>query len=123
MLLEIAGGTPLTICMGDKYRVHHGERDGVETTAGYMRFAVRGCRAIFEDDVRTSGEMWAGLCKKCRNKARRNQGRLLVTRVNASRRRENATVYVGVPSENACDVPIWAYRAGQRRAWNDPDPA
>lgn len=80
--------------MGDVCRVRHGERVGVLTTAGYLTFAVKGCRAIMEEDTRTSGgEMWKGLCDACRNKARRNQGRALERRINAMRRRASATVY------------------------------
>jgi hypothetical protein len=46
--------------MGDVCRIRHGERDSVITTVGLVPFAVKGCRAIFEEDRRTSGEMWAG---------------------------------------------------------------
>jgi hypothetical protein len=81
--------------MGDYCRIRHGERDGTWTTAGYLRFAVKGCRSIFEEDRRTSGEMWAGLCANCRGKSRRNQGRALRRLVNDVRRGRGATVYVG----------------------------
>ena len=94
VLLEVTDEAPLTLCMGDRYRVRHGQRDGVDTRAGYLRFAVDGCQAIMREDTRTSGgEMWKGLCDTHRNKSRRNQGRDLVNLVNASLRPENATVY------------------------------
>jgi len=93
ILLDLTGGAPLTICMGDVCRIRHGERDAVMTTAGYLRFAVKGCFEIFEDDTRTSAEMWPGLCRSCRNKERRNQGRKLRRRVDSMSR--DATVYYG----------------------------
>jgi hypothetical protein len=108
VLLEVTGGSPLTICMGDRYRIRHGERDGVDTAAGYLRFAVNGCRSIFEEDPRTSGEMWAGLCRACRNKARRNQGRDLRKKVNAAVLTEDSRrVRAGWSStaETFCDIP------------------
>lgn len=49
------------------------------------------CRRIIEEDTRTSGEMWKGLCDKCRNKSRRNQGRALRRRIDAMS--GEATVY------------------------------
>ena len=91
VLLEVSGGVPLTVCMGDRYRVRNDERKGVWTTAGYLPFSVDGCQAIIEEDTRTSGEMWKGLCGKCRNKSRRNQGRALRRRVDGMSR--EATVY------------------------------
>lgn len=94
VLLEVTDGAPLTICMGDVCRIRTGQRDGVETTVGLIPFAVKGCRAIFEEDRRTSGEMWAGLCPTCRRKKpRRDQGRALNRRINDLRRGRGATIY------------------------------
>ena len=93
-LLRRTDGAPLTICMGDFCRIRTGQRDGVKTRVGFISFAVEGCRAIFEEDRRTSGEMWAGLCPDCRRKKpRRDQGRALKRRIDDLRRGRGATAY------------------------------
>jgi hypothetical protein len=98
-LLDVTGGAPLTICLGDVCRVrsHRWEKKTVPTTVGELGFTVQGCRAIFPDAVRAEGgEMWPGLCPGCRNphkKLPRDQGRALNRRVNALRRGEGATIY------------------------------
>ena len=93
-LLRVTDGEPLTICMGDVCRVRTGAREPVATRAGNLPFSVKGCRAIFDEDRRTSGEMWAGLCPDCRRgKPRRDQGRALNRRVNAMMSGRGATTY------------------------------
>lgn len=107
ILLEVTGKSPLTICMGDRYRIRHGERDGVMTRVGYLRFAVNGCLSIIAEDKRlTGGEMWAGLCDRCRNKARRDQGSELRRKVDAMLRGDQSRVRAGWAStaETSCDV-------------------
>jgi len=49
--LRATGGKPLTICMGDRYRVDGRNRHAVETAHGEFTFALDGCRSIFPDVV------------------------------------------------------------------------
>lgn len=82
ILLRVTGGAPLTLCTGDVSRLRHGKRKAVSTSAGDFPLAVKGCLAVIPEDTRnTGGEMWVGLCPRCRNKARRGQERWLVRRI------------------------------------------
>ena len=86
-LLDLTEDAPLTICMGDRYRIG-GNRilRPVKTQLGEVTFTVDGCRSIFPDVVRTSGgKMWPGLCPACRGprkKPTRDQARALRRRLN-----------------------------------------
>ncbi len=98
VLLGLSGGSPLTVCMGGRYKVGH-RSETVEYVEhfGRVQFTVDGCLAVMPDSKRTSGgEMWPGLCPDCRNqhaKTSRDQGQELQELV--GNMGKNATVYVG----------------------------
>jgi hypothetical protein len=58
--IRLAGGRPLTICVGS------GRGRDVVTIAGTFRITGGGCFRVFEDAKRTSGRMWAQWCPECR---------------------------------------------------------
>jgi hypothetical protein len=97
-LLRITAGAPLTICMGDVCRIGGvGDGQTVSTMLGEVRFAVKGCRTIFSDVVRTDGgRMWPGYCPRCRSAHRkpgRTQSRALRRRLNGVWEGKTATIY------------------------------
>ena len=63
-LLMLTDGDPLTICMGDVCRIRHGERAGVQTEAGYLRFAVKGCRVILQEDPENEWRNVGGIVRR-----------------------------------------------------------
>jgi hypothetical protein len=95
--LRICDGAPLTICMGDVCRIGGIRGQTVTTMLGEVRFAVKGCRAIFPDVTRTDGgKMWPGLCPACRSansKPARAQRRALKRRLNGVWQGDTATIY------------------------------
>ena len=114
-LLSLTEGSPLTICMGDRYRIGGNRiQRPVQTMLGEVKFTVDGCRAVFSDVTRTDGgKMWPGLCPDCRNphsKPTRTQSRALRRRLNRMWEGHGARVY-----RYSANLPLDDPREGETR--------
>ena len=97
--LEITGGLPLAICMGEWLRI--GKRREpkmvrIVNVEDELRFTPKGCLRIFDDATNTVGEMWPGYCSDCNNTRRqpvRDQRRALARRIHAAMRSPSVYEY------------------------------
>jgi hypothetical protein len=99
-LLDITGGNPLTVCLGDAYRVRSRKwQKKTVTTAGFgeVGLTVVGCLAIFPDAAHaTGGEVWPGFCDSCRSsssKPHRDQRTAIKRRLDRMWAGDTAKVY------------------------------
>jgi hypothetical protein len=89
-LLELTGGEPLTICMGDPQRIGGIVPKYVQTDAGEFQYTAKGCRAVMPDSIQTDRPMWPALCIRCQKAWRAEERRVKTMVANMDK---SATVY------------------------------